>query len=127
MIMMRKKWRKKMGLFSFIGDIFKPAVDLVDELNVSDEERGKLKNELAKIQAGMHSKSIELMSVEAKSDHFIVAAWRPICALILFGMILLDGFAVIKAPAQVYQLAELFLGIYGGGRSIEKVARIIKK
>ena len=115
-----------MNLFSFIGDIFRPAATLIDELHVSDEERLKLRNELVSIQASMQAKSVELMAAEAKSDHFIVAAWRPLCAISLFVLILLDGFKLVEAPPQVYSLAELFLGVYGGARSIEKVARIIK-
>ena len=111
-----------MSIFNFIAGIFKPAADLIDELHVSDEERMKLQNELAKIQSQMQAKSVELMSAEAKSDHWIVAAWRPICALTLFGLILMDGFQFVQAPAQVYELAQLFLGVYGGGRSLEKIA-----
>ena len=40
-----------MGLFDFIANIFKPAADIVDELHTSDEEKGRLRNELAKIQS----------------------------------------------------------------------------
>jgi len=116
-----------MNLFGFISDIFKPAVNLIDEIHVSDEERGKLRNELASIQAQMQAKSVELMTAEAKSDHWIVAAWRPLCALVLFTLILLDGFKFVDAPAQVYSLTELFLGVYSGGRSLEKIVKVIKK
>ena len=31
-----------MGIFDFIGSIFKPAADLVDNLHTSDEERLEL-------------------------------------------------------------------------------------
>ena len=67
------------------------------------------------------------MVAEANSDHWLVAAWRPMCALSLFTLILLDGFNVIAAPKQVYDLAELFLGVYGGGRSLEKISKQIGK
>ena len=33
-----------MGLFDFIGSIFKPATKLVDDLHTSTEEKMKLKN-----------------------------------------------------------------------------------
>ena len=116
-----------MGLFDFIGNIFAPAADLIDNLHTSEEEKLTLKNELTKIQAGMQAKSIELMKAEVSSEHFIVAAWRPLCAISLFVLILLDGFGLVKAPEQVYKLAEMFLGIYGGGRSLEKIAKAVKK
>ena len=98
-------------MLDFISNIFKPAAKLIDDLHVSDEERGKLQNELAKIQAQMQSKSVELMKAEA--------------SLILFTLILLDGFEAIKAPSQVYDLATTFLGVYGGGRSLEKLGKAI--
>lgn len=116
-----------MNIFSWIGSIFQPAANLIDEIHVSDEERLKLRNELANIQMQMHSKTTDLMKAEASSDHWIVASWRPLCALSLFGLILGDGFELVKAPQQVYDLAELFLGIYGGGRSLEKIAKGVKK
>jgi hypothetical protein len=115
-----------MSLFGFISDIFTPAANLVDNLHTSEEEKLTLLNELNKIKAGMQAKSVELMVAEAKSDHWLVAAWRPICALILFSLILLDGFKIVDAPPQVYSLAELFLGVYSGGRSLEKIAKAVK-
>ena len=116
-----------MGLLDFIGNIFKPASDLIDEIHVSDEERGKLRNELASIKAQMHAKSVDLMQAEAKSDHFIVAAWRPLCALSLVIMIVLGGFKFMTVPQEVYNLAEIFLGAYTGGRSLEKIANLRSK
>lgn len=116
-----------MSILSFIGGIFKPAVDLIDELHVSDEERGQLRNELAKIQASMQEQSVKLMTAEAGSPHMITAIWRPVCALILFSLILLDGFGLVAAPKQVYDLAEVFLSVYAGGRSLEKTIGMLKK
>jgi len=115
-----------MNVLSLIGSIFKPAVELIDNLHVSDEERGKLKNELAKIQSEMHKESIKLMTAEANSTYMLTSIWRPICALVLFALILLDGFGVISAPVQVYELAQVFLGAYAGGRSLEKIAKAVK-
>ncbi|MCK4500651.1 hypothetical protein KAU11_09135 [Candidatus Babeliales bacterium] len=114
-------------MFDFISNIFKPATELIDELHVSDEERGKLQSELSKVQAKMQEESAKLMIAEASSDHWIVAAWRPVCAIVLFTLILLDGFKIVEAPTQVYDLAELFLGVYGGGRSLEKISKQIGK
>ena len=116
-----------MGLFDFIGDIFKPATKLIDDLHTSDEEKLKLRNELGKIKAQMHEKSVELMTAEVNSDHLITAIWRPLCAMSLFVLILLDGFKIVDAPTQVYNLAEVFLGVYSGARSLEKITKVIKK
>ena len=113
-------------MFEWIGALFKPAVDLIDELHVSDEEKGKLRNEFARIKASMHEKSIDLMKAEAASEHWIVAAWRPMCAIMLFSLIVADAYGFAKAPAQVYDLANIFLGTYAGGRSLEKIGKIVK-
>lgn len=116
-----------MNLFSFIGDIFKPASDLVDNLHTSEEEKLTLLNELNKIKAGMQAKSVELMAAEAKSDHWIVASIRPICTLILILLIVADAYGWADAPPQIYSLAEIFISVYAGGRSFEKIARVVKK
>lgn len=114
-------------MLDFISKIFEPAAKLVDELHVSDEERAKLKNEFAKIQSEMHSKSVDLMKAEASSDHWIVAAWRPLCAIFLFATIVLDSYGIGNAPQPIYSLAEIFLTTYAGGRSLEKVTKVFKK
>lgn len=116
-----------MGMLSFIGDIFKPAAKLIDDIHVSDEERLTLRNELASIQAQMQSKSVELMTAEAKSDHFLVAAWRPLCVLALISLIVADAYGLAKAPPQIYDLANVFLSTYAGGRSLEKILKRGKK
>lgn len=116
-----------MSIFDFIGDIFSPATKLIDDLHTSDEEKLKLRNELSKIKMKMHEKSVSLMTAEANSDHWIVAAVRPICTLILFTLILLGAFGWIKTPTEVYHLAEIYMGVYAGGRSAEKIGRILKK
>jgi hypothetical protein len=113
-------------MWDWIAGIFKPATDLIDSLHVSDAERMELRNKLAEIQAGVHAKSVELMKAEASSDHWIVAAVRPICSLVLFGLIIADAYGWAKAPPQVYDLASMYLSIYAGGRSIEKVGKIVK-
>ena len=114
-------------MLDFIKSIFGPAERIIDELNVSDEERGKLRNELAKIQSNVHAESVKLMTAEANSDNKLTSSWRPIASLSLFVLILADGFGLVQAPPQVYELAQVFFGAYAGGRSLEKIANRIKK
>jgi hypothetical protein len=114
-------------MLDFIGSIFNPAVKLIDELVTSEEERLKLKNELVKLQVQAHSQATELMKAEAGSEHFIVAAWRPITSICLVVLIMADGFNLIDAPNQIYDLAQVFLGVYGGARGLEKIARSVKR
>lgn len=114
-------------MIDFIKGLFGSAEKIIDELHVSEEEKGKLRNEFAKIQSEMHSKSVDLMKAEASSDHFIVAAWRPLCAIFLFATIVLDSYGIGNAPESIYSLAEIFLTTYAGGRSLEKVTKAFKK
>lgn len=118
-------------MWKWITNLFEPAAKLVDELHTSKEEKGALLVEMAKIQAEVHAKSIELMQAEAGSSNWLTAAWRPICSIILVVIILLDGHFGFTASQQVYDLAQVFLGVYGGGRTIEnaveKLGRVLKK
>jgi hypothetical protein len=114
-------------MFDWIKSIFSPAVDLIDELHVSEEEKLKLRNELAKIKSQMHAKTIDLMKAEASSEHTITAIWRPVTSIALVTMIVCDGFGFIDAPVQVYDLTQVFLGVYGGGRALEKISKSVKK
>ena len=126
-----------MSIFSFISNLFKPAADLVDELHVSDEERGKLKNELAQIQAQAQKQMLDyeakvvearskLMVAEAQSPHLITAIWRPVACLCLITIVVLASFGIGKPDNQVYELTKILLGAYASGRTLEKVVKVSK-
>ena len=126
-----------MSIFNFLTDIFKPAAEVIDELHVSEEEKGKLRNELASIQARAQK---ELLTYEAKvleahakvsvaesnSKHWLTATWRPICSLLLVGIIVLASFDICNPNPELYELAKIFLGTYAGGRSFEKMMNLRK-
>ena len=126
-----------MGLFDFIASIFKPAADIVDELHTSDEEKGKLRNELAKIQSQAQGKIIDyetkladvrakLQMAEVASPHKLVALWRPLYSVALVTIIILASFNLCQPGPELYNLAEIFLGAYAGGRTIEKIVSASK-
>ena len=126
-----------MSIFSFISNLFKPAADLVDSLHVSDEERGKLKNELAQIQAQAQKQMLDyeakvvearskLMVAEAQSPHLITGIWRPVCCLCLITIVVLASFGIGNPDNQVYELTKILLGAYASGRTLEKVVKVSK-
>ncbi len=126
-----------MGLFSFITDLFKPAEKIIDELNFSGEEKGKLRNELANIQSKANAKFIELelaainarkeiTIAESNSPHKITATWRPVSSCILVLLVCLGSLGYANLTPEFYDFAKAFLGIYLGGRSVEKAASVIK-
>ena len=78
-----------MSIFNFISNIFKPAVDLVDELHTSDEEKLKLQSMLKKVENDFNGKVLEYESrlMEAQSSiirsesggqSWLQRNWRPI-------------------------------------------------
>lgn len=126
-----------MGLFSFIGDIFKPAAKLVDDLNTSTEEKLILKNELASIQAQANEKLLELEMAalnarkeiaiaEANSSNWLTASWRPISSMVLISVMGLAAFGIADVTPEFIDFAKVFTVGYAGGRSLEKVAKITK-
>jgi hypothetical protein len=129
--------RELMGILSFLGDIFTPLTSTINSLHTSTEEKLKLQNELAKIQSDLQGKFIDLegkvveadakiRAAEAGSQYMITAVWRPAASIMFVLVIGLAAFDLIPKPdAEFYSLAKTFLGIYGGGRSAETVAKSI--
>ena len=133
-----------MGLLSFLGDIFKPATELIDELHTSDEEKFKLRNEFAKAQIEAQSQLLKYETrlveaksativAEAKSGHFITSAWRPITMLCFTGIVVARWFGLTSGSISPELELELFgiikigLGGYIVGRSGEKIASVLRK
>lgn len=127
-----------MDIFTWIGSIFKPAADLVDELHTSDEEMGnievkkqELRNKLAEMEFNLSTKYVELqtkaMEASAKMEvaaqqhgNWLSKSWRPIASLAMVGLLIGMGLDFIVYKPLVVQIAGGFLGIYGIGRSYEK-------
>ena len=129
-----------MGILELIGGIFKPAAELVDELHTSEEERLKHKERLLEVQAiamqtvfEYESDSLQaraaIVNSEARSDHWIVASWRPIVMLTLTSLVVVDSFGWLANPlsGEAWLLLQIGLGGYVVGRSGEKIAKTIKQ
>ena len=128
-----------MNILSFIGEIFKPAAKLIDDLHTSDEEKLTLKNKLTVIQNEMHSKVIDyetkllasqssIITAEANGQGWMQKSWRPITMLTFLGLVVCDSFGWLASPlaAEAWVLLQIGLGGYVTGRSIEKVAVKLK-
>lgn len=122
-----------MGLFSFIGDIFKPAATLIDNLHTSDAEKLQLRNALARIEADVVIKQMEiqaqlstamsnLASAEAGSESWFTRNYRPIIISSMFLMIVGESFGLLKT-----ELPELFWNIFGATFGVMSVAPSIAK
>ena len=128
-----------MNILSFIGEIFKPAAKLIDDLHTSDEEKLTLKNKLTVIQNQMHSKIIDyetkllasqtsIITAEANGQSWIQRNWRPITMLTFLGLVVCDSFGWLANPlaAEAWTLLQIGLGGYVAGRSGEKIINQLK-
>jgi hypothetical protein len=128
-----------MGITDLIAGIFKPAANLVDELHTSEEERLKAKGHLLDVQAAAMQRVFDyekealagqqaIVAAEAKSEHFLVAAWRPITMLTFLVLAVGDSLGLLATPLrdEAWALLQLGLGGYVVGRSGEKIAKVIK-
>ena len=122
-----------LGVTDLIAGIFKPAAELVDKLHTSEDERLKAKGHLLDVQAAAMQRVFDyetemikgqqaIVVSEAKSEHFIVAAWRPITMLTFLALAVGDSLGFLATPLRDEAWMLLQLGLGG-----EKIAKVIKK
>ena len=129
-----------MDIISLIAGVFKPAAELVDSLHTSDEERLKAKGHLLDVQAAAMQRVFDyeaaalkgqhaIVSAEAKSEHWLVASWRPVTMLTFLTLAVGDSLGLLATPLrdEAWMLLQLGLGGYVVGRSGEKIAHVMKK
>ena len=86
-----------MNLLSIVKDIFTPAVNLIDELHTSEEEKLAVKARtldtyVSAIEIAVAAESEQLkarakiVEAEAKSEHWLTSNWRPITMLSFLGL-----------------------------------------
>lgn len=127
-----------MNLFNLIGQIFKPAAELVDNLHTSTEEKLEQKAimlntqvELLEYALDYETKQLEakteIIVAEAKSESWITRNWRPVTMLSFVFSIIGYWFGLTpdtltpEAVDSMFKLVQIGLGGYVVGRSAEKV------
>jgi hypothetical protein len=126
------------GLMDFIGGIFKPAADLIDNMHTSTEEKMSMSNQLEKIQNAMTSKVLDLdaqllasktaiITAEANGQGFLQRNWRPVTMLTFLVLVVCDSFGLLafRLADEAWTLLQLGLGGYVVGRSAEKITKPI--
>ena len=129
-----------MGIFEFVSSIFKPAVDLIDELNTSEEERLELKKQILKIENDLQARLLEyetklmeaqasIVRAEAQSQSWIARNWRPITMLTMLTLVVFGSLGVFNVTLQkeFWLLLQIGLGGYVIGRSAEKIVPQLMK
>ena len=132
-----------MNILEFISGIFKPFVDLVDNVHTSSEEKLQLKNELTKLTNEVNIKLIELegklieaqakvLTAEVQGASWLQQNWRPL-TMVAFVMLIITTWLGFSAPGlteamnlKLLDIVQLGLGGYVIGRSVEKVADSLK-
>lgn len=124
-----------MGILELISGIFKPAVDLVDELHTSEEERLQIKAKMFQAQQEMTLKMMDyetklldsktkIITAEAQGQSWMQRSWRPITMLTFLVLVVFDSFGWLASPLaeEAWTLLQIGLGGYVVGRSFEKIA-----
>ena len=90
-----------MNIIGLIRDIFRPAVDLIDELHTSEEEKliqkaKTLDTYVKAIEVGVTYEAeqlrakAEIVKAEAESEHWLTSTWRPIVMLTFCALVVAD-------------------------------------
>ncbi len=121
-------------MLGLIGDIFKPAVDLIDELHTSEEEKMQVKQKLFGMQVDAFKKAEEyetellkakasIITAEANGQSWMQRNWRPITMLTFLALVVSDSFGLLafRLAEQAWTLLQIGLGGYVVGRSAEKI------
>lgn len=114
-----------MNIFSFISNIFEPAVKLVDELHTSDEERLELQSKIKAVENELLAKVIDyesqllesksaIITAEATGQSWLQRNWRPITMLVFLGLVVCNSFNWLANPLadEAWTLLQIGLGGY---------------
>lgn len=123
-----------MNVFQMIGQIFKPAMQMIDEVHTSTEEKLTRKAELLAIQVNFLDQALAyeqeqlkaktaIIMAEANSQSWLARNWRPITMLTFLALVCADAFGYLpfRLADDAWTLLQLGLGGYVVGRSAEKV------
>ncbi|MGC6366596.1 MAG: 3TM-type holin [Candidatus Marinamargulisbacteria bacterium] len=130
-----------MSITSMIGELFRPVSNIVDELHTSEEEKFKIKKEMAKLESDVQIRMLDvekqmvqakssIVNAEANGQSWLQRNWRPITMLTFLVMVVCDsfGFLTHRLAPQAWTLLQIGMGGYVIGRSCEKVLpQILKK
>ena len=128
-----------MSITAFIPIIGK----VFDSIFPDKEKAAAAKFKLYELEASGELKefqgAVKIITAEANSEHFIVAAWRPMVALMLAFIVannyiiypslslFTDKAPMLEIPPDLWQLLKIMIGGYVVSRGAEKVATTIKK
>lgn len=127
-----------MNVLGLIGQIFKPAMDAIDNVHTSTEEKLEKKAALLQLQTQFLTDALEyeqaqlkersaIIQAEAKADSWLTRSWRPITMLTFLGLVVCDSFGWLASPLapDAWTLLQLGIGGYIVGRSAQGVTKSV--
>jgi hypothetical protein len=136
----QKPTENAMNVLKLIGQIFKPATELIDNLHTSEEEKLQQKAVLLDLQTKFLIKGLEfeqeqlkakaeIIKAEAGSQSWLARSWRPITMLSFLVMLLAYWFGLVDVSerisdeimGEVFTLLQIGLGGYIVSRGAEKI------
>lgn len=125
-------------MFALLGAIVPVIGKIIGEVVTDKDEANRLQAEITK-QLLANSEALvkaqaEIISAEAKSEHWLAAVWRPITMLVFVSIIANNyvlapyaaafGFLIptLDIPEGMWGLLQLGIGGYIASRGVEKVA-----
>jgi hypothetical protein len=139
-----------MPLPAWIGGVFKPVVNLIDELHTSQEEKSQIKIGLLGAQAELSMQVLDyetklaeqqtrVIVAEAQGQSWLQRNWRPMLMCTL-GFIVLNNYVLVPyassfglpvpmldLPDGMFNLLVVGVGGYVVGRSGEKITQTIMR
>ena len=129
-----------MNVLSLIGQIFKPAMEMIDDVHTSTEEKLQQKAQLLELQTTFLVDALKyeeeqlrmranIIMAETKSDSWLTRSWRPITMLVFLGLVVFDSFGWLASPlaSEAWTLLQLGIGGYIVGRSAQGVAESVSE
>lgn len=125
-----------------LNALIAPVLSIIDKIIPDPVAKAKAKIDLLSLAQQGELKELEaamsIITAEAKSEHWIVAAWRPITMLV-FVAIIANNFLIypylslfwgdaplLNLPESLWELLKIGLGGYVVGRSVEKATAAYK-
>lgn len=121
-----------------VGGIFTSLREAITGEKIQDPQ--KLLENVSKLESTFLKTQGRIIEAEAKSSHWITAAWRPITMLVFvfiiannyifvpyINMFIENDIKPLELTQDMWELLKIGLGGYVVGRSAEKVAQHLRK
>jgi len=132
-----------MGLVDFsledVGSVFKDIREAITGKAIEDpNKKAELLMKLKEAEMATQQLQAKVINSEAKSEHWITSAWRPITMLVFVAIIANNYILVpyfqafglhipmLNLTSQMWDLLKIGIGGYIVGRSAEKIVTNIK-